>query len=149
MCLLCALHLGNQRLTSKWWITCLFRLTYRLCWLSGLQNWKGSGFKQRLIVCVLPVTVRLVPNAVRRNLIRTHRFRTANKILPPLRNFRLLKPLTSFGGKVEFRGTEFNKDWSRPSSDIWQEYFIFQGPMCPATDTWLVIGRGIAQCWAC
>jgi len=53
-------------------------------WLTWLQNQEASGQKQRLIVCVLSVTEWLMSVVATRILIRTYKFRTANKSLPPL-----------------------------------------------------------------
>jgi hypothetical protein len=52
--------------------------------LTWLQNQEASGQKQRLIVCVLSVTEWLVSIVATPILIRTYKFRTANKSLPPL-----------------------------------------------------------------
>jgi len=60
--------------------------------LTWLQNPEASGLKQRMIVCVLSVTEWLVSNVAKRILIRTYKFSTANKILPPLRTFFCRKP---------------------------------------------------------
>jgi hypothetical protein len=54
-------------------------------WLDCSQE--ASGLKKQLIVCVLPETEWLVPNVTTRILIRTYKFRTANKTPPPLRIF--------------------------------------------------------------
>ena len=100
--------LKNQRLTSSG----SFRLTYRLCLqrslLTDLTTESGSSWlKQRLIVCVLSVTEWLVLNVATPILIRTYKFRTANKILPQLCSFRLSEPLT------QLFGTLFEKHWRK------------------------------------
>jgi len=69
----------NQRLTSNWPKTCgilpdTSTVYGELCWLTWLQNQEASGLKERLIVCVLPVTEWLVSNVDTWILIRTHRF---------------------------------------------------------------------------
>jgi len=57
------------------------------CWVTWLQYQEATGFKQRLISCVLSMTEWSVSNVAIRILIRTHKFRTDNKTLPPLRIF--------------------------------------------------------------
>jgi hypothetical protein len=56
-------------------------------WLTWLQNQEVSGLKQRLIIWVQSVTEWLVSKVATRNVIRTYKFRKANKTLPPLRIF--------------------------------------------------------------
>ena len=55
-----------------------------LCWLTWLQNQEACGMKQRLIVCMLSVMEWLVLHVSTRILIRTNKFKTANKTLLPL-----------------------------------------------------------------
>jgi hypothetical protein len=58
----------------------------QLCWLTGLQSQEASGMKQRLSACCQwrNYWCRMSPERI---LIRTYRFRTASKTLPPLRIF--------------------------------------------------------------
>jgi hypothetical protein len=70
-----------QRLT--WHIDTL--LVYgELCWLS-LQDQVASGWKQRLVVCVMSVTGWIASTVATRILICTYKLRTTSHILPPLR----------------------------------------------------------------
>jgi len=76
----------KKRLTSNW---STYRLTHRLCpwWalLTDLTTELGNFWTETAIVCVQSVTEWLVPNVPTRISIRTYKFRTTNKPLPPLR----------------------------------------------------------------
>jgi hypothetical protein len=62
----------------------------------SLQDQVASGWKQRVVVCVLSVTEWLASNVATRILIRTYKFRTTSKTLPPLRIFVSRKPWQLF-----------------------------------------------------
>ena len=66
------------------------------CWVTWLQHQEASGFKQRLIACVLSLTEWSVSNVATRILIRICKFRAANKTLPPLRIFVTRNPWHPF-----------------------------------------------------
>jgi len=54
-------------------------------------------------------------NVATRMLIHTCKFKTANKTLPPLRIIVSRKNLTVLCVTQEFRGTQFEERWCRPS----------------------------------
>jgi hypothetical protein len=58
-------------------------LTHQHCLSRAVLT--ASGWKQRLVVCVMSVTEWFASNVVTRTLICTYKLRTASHILPPLR----------------------------------------------------------------
>ena len=111
MYIVCKKSTANLKLTDKLIISPDTSTLYgELCWLTWLQNQEASGQKQRLIVWVLPVTEWLVSNCATRVLIRTYKFMTANRSLPPFRIFVTRSPW-----RQGFRGTESEKHSSRAS----------------------------------
>jgi hypothetical protein len=112
MCIVCKKSTANLKLTDKLIISPYTSTLYgELCWLTWLQNQEASGQKQRLIVWVLPVTEWLVSNCATLVLIRTYKFMTANRSLPPFRIFVTRSPW-----RPRFRGTESEKQFQSKSA---------------------------------
>ena len=86
------------------------KLSGELCWLTRLQNQEASGQKQRLFVCVLSATEWSVSNCTTRALIRTYKFMTTNRSLPPFHLFFSRRPW-----RPGLRGTQSEKHSSRAS----------------------------------
>jgi hypothetical protein len=82
-------------------MTWSFRLTYRLS-MTSCAVWldcrlrKILGLKQRLTDRLLSVTKWWVSNVAKWNLVRTCKFRTANKTSPPLGIFESRNPRHAF-----------------------------------------------------
>jgi len=113
MCIACKISTANLRLIDNLIVSPDISKVYgEPCWLTVLQNWEASGLMQRLIVCVLSVTGWLVSNVGSRILIRTLKFRRANKTLPPLRIIVSRNSWHTFAEPLGFRGTHFEEHWS-------------------------------------
>jgi hypothetical protein len=82
-----------------------------LYWLTGLYN-SGSFWVEAAIDCLRAISGWLVSNVATRILIRTYKFSTANRTLPPLCTFS--EPLTPFCRTLGFLRTQFEKHCSIP-----------------------------------